>query len=404
MKIYQVGESVRDELLGQATNDIGYVVIGSSVSEMKQNGFRRVGKFFPVFLHPENHNEYTLARKKIATGNGKTEYIFDTTVTLEDDLKCRDFTVNALAKDPETGVIIDPFNGQEDLRQKIIRHVDEKGFSDDPVRAVRMCRLAAQLGFQIAPETTALTNSLLEKGAFKKIPGERIWGEFRKALNTQHFDSFLEMMHMSGVLKAVLPDVDKLWDMPEKEKYHPEGNSGAHTLLTIRASDQKDPLVTFALMLHDIGKTRTKKEILPSHHGHEINGIPVIKRICYRLKAPAKFRDFALLCCQNHMNFFRIQEMRIGTLYDFLKKVTNNFQDLATFERFAEVCRCDNYGRAVELTPEEKEKHNKSLQICRDTIQKTRGVNITAMPNFKNLFTDKGMEGKIREYIIQRIQ
>lgn len=404
MKIYQVGESVRDELLGQETNNIDYVVVGSSVSEMQQNGFKKTGKFFPVFLNPKTHEEYVLARKKVKTENGKSKYIFDTTVTLEDDLKSRDFTINALAKDPETGTIIDPFNGQEDLKQKIIRHIDEKNFSDDPVCAIKMCRLAAQLGFQIAPETMALTEALLKKGSFRKIPGERIWNELKKALSTQHFDSFLEVMHHSGVLKAVLPDVDKLWDMPEKEKYHPEGNSGAHTLLTIRASEQKDPMITFALMLHDIGKTRTKKEILPSHHGHENNGLPVIKKICYRLKVPSKFRDFALLCCQNHMNFFHIQEMRIGTLYDFLKRVTYNFQDLETFERFAEVCRCDNYGRAVELTEEDKEKHNKSLQICRDTIQKARGVNITAMPDFKNLFTDKKMESKIREYIIQRIQ
>ena len=404
MKIYQVGGSVRDELLKQKLNDIDYVVVGSSTQEMEQKGFKKVGKIFPVFLHPKTHAEYALARKKVKTDKGKIEYIFDATVSLEDDLKERDFTINAMAKDPETGIIVDPFNGQEDLKQKIIRHIDEKNFSDDPIRTIRMCRLAAQLDFKIAPETLLLTNSILKKDPFRKIPGERIWGEFKKILSTPHFDSFLKLMHSSGVLKAVLPDVDKLWDTPEKEKYHPEGNSGDHTLLSIRASKQDDPMIAFALMLHDIGKTRTKKEILPSHHGHEVNGIPVIKKICHYLKVPAKFRNFALLCCQNHMNFFHIQEMRIVTLYDFLKKVTNNFQDLENFERFAEVCHCDNYGRAMELTEEDKEKHNQSLQICRDTIQKVKNVNITAMPNFKNLFTDEGMESKIREYIIQQIQ
>lgn len=407
MKIYQVGGSVRDEILGRQPHDFDYVVVGSSIDEMLALGYKQVGKGFPVFLHPESGDEYALARKEIKTGNKHTdfEFVFDATITLEDDLLRRDFTVNAMAKDTESGEIIDPFGGREDIANKIIRHVNDGHFAEDPLRVLRMCRFAAVLDFEIAPQTMDKARAMAAAGELDYLCAERIWKETEKALDSGHFDKFVTTARECGALKMIMPEVDRLWSVPEKPEYHPEGNSGTHTVLTLQKARNCPSTVKFGLLLHDVGKGLTPAEVLPAHHGHEDAGLPLIEEICGRLKVPNKYRDFALLCCEKHMKFRLLPIMKIGKALDFVSGISRGFKDERIMEDFIEVCRCDMYGRALtETPPQDVDDFDKACRRCRSIFQKAKDIKATDMPNFADLPKDENFGMNYREFIISKIR
>lgn len=404
MKIYQVGGSVRDRLLGRHPQDIDYVVTGSSPEEMLARGFVRVGKDFPVFLHPESKEEYALARKEIKTGCRHTdfEFIFDTSVTLREDLERRDFTCNAIAFDLQTNEYIDPFNGRQDIQNHVLRHINAEHFQEDPLRILRLCRFAAQLGFSPAPETLELAAKMTAEGQLAHLSPERIWKELEKALRFPAFPQFIRIARTCGALKAILPEVDLLWQTPERTDYHPEANSGNHTLLTLEQAMDGNALIRFGLLLHDIGKTVTPAEILPSHHHHEQNGLDIIQAICARLKIPNHYRDFALMSCRYHMKLCKIPEMRIGTLVDFCEDLTRT--GTADIDNFIEVCRADMHGCKRTITKKEDLIFEQNAARLRQIVAILQGIKATDMPNFAVLPKDEHFGSLYREFRIQKVR
>ena len=403
MKIYQVGGAVRDGLRGQKPEDFDYVVVGSTPEQMLESGFRRVGKDFPVFLHPDTGEEYALARKEIKTGNGHRDFrfVFGPEVTLEEDLIRRDFTCNAIARDPETGEYIDPFNGREDIKHHILRHVNGEHFQEDPLRILRLCRFAAQLDFSPAEETLALVRRMTAAGMLAHLTPERIWKELEKALRFPGFPRFLETARQTGALQAVLPEVDRLWATPERTDHHPEKNSGAHTLLALKQAADASALVRFGILLHDIGKTMTPAEILPSHYLHEQNGLPLIDGICRRLKVPNRWCSFAKTVCRLHMKFCKIPEMRPGTLVDFCEDL---MQSGCNIDDYIAVCRADMLGRAVTVGDEEKKLFNQNADTLHRTAAILADIRATDMPRFAELPKDGHFGELYREFRIRRVQ
>lgn len=363
MKIYLVGGAVRDKLLNKPSHDNDYVVVGSSVSEMESLGFHQVGKDFPVFLHPETNEEYALARKERKTGNKHTDFSFEfsSDVSLEDDLVRRDFTINAMALD-ENGNIIDYFNGQEDLKNKLLRAVRNETFIEDPLRLLRACRFAAQLDFNIEYNTMKLLQKMVGDRMIEHLTEERVWKEIEKSLQPQcNSEKFIRNLQESGALKTILPELYALIDTPERLEYHPEGNSFEHTMLCLRVADWNhlSSIVKFAVLCHDLGKALTPRDILPAHHGHEFNGLSVIEKLCDRVKIPNEYRDFALVVCKYHMNSHRFNKMKLKKQYDMIKAISLNFKNRQRLIDFIEATKCDCYGRALTVSDEERlERYN----------------------------------------------
>lgn len=361
-KIYKIGGCVRDKLLGKEPHDIDYVVVGATIAEMLEKGFKQVGAEFPVFLHPETNDEYALARKEVSTGDKYTDFkfIFTPDITLREDLERRDFTINALAEDNITGEIIDYFNGINDLKNKVIRHINSEHFIEDPLRVLRGLRFACQLDFMIAEDTLRLMADMTQKGMLNALTEERVWKEIEKALTTPRFDLFLHYLDVIGALEVILPEVAALKDIPENTEYHPEGNAYAHTILTLKEVGQyslsgKDlALVNFALMCHDLGKALTPKEELPAHHGHDFNGLKLINRLCKRLKVPNDFRDFAKNFCNYHMQFYNFLDRRTVTQYDLIETLTK-FKDNHVMNLIQKCHACDKLGRGGFIKPERVE-------------------------------------------------
>ncbi len=400
MKIYQVGGSVRDKLMHKEPHDIDYVVTQSTVEEMLSLGYKQVGKSFPVFLHPETKCEYALARKEIKTGDKHTdfEFIFTPDITLEEDMARRDFTCNAIAMDVESGKIIDCYGGVNDIASRTLRHVNSEHFPEDPLRVLRMCRFAAQLDFRVAPETMELASTMVSKGMLSHLSGERIWQEIYKAMQSKNFDIFITTAKECGALKAILPEVDKLFTTPEKPEHHPEKNSGDHTLLCLKNVALESPKIKFAVLLHDIGKSVTPKDILPAHHYHDRNGIPIISSICNRLRVPNEYRDFAILCCRHHMKLHLAIQMRKGTLTDFVDSIKSK-----NIEDFIKVCRADFYGRQKEISAEEAAFFEQQSNYFRQASSVIKAIKAQDMPNFAKLPKDKSFKDKYREYKINRL-
>ncbi len=348
MRIYQVGGAVRDMLLNRPCQDKDYVVIGATEEEMLAKGFKKVGKSFPVFLHPETGEEYALARKEIKTGNGHKDFqfIFSPDITPEEDSLRRDFTCNALYLNPENGEILDFCGGREDISRGILRHVSDH-FAEDPLRILRMCRFAAQLNFTPAPETMELCRHMVKNGALKHLHKERIWGEFEKALKCKTFYRFIETAHACGALKEMLPEVEKLAEIPERTDYHPEGNSGAHTMLALKAAQTTDRLVNFTVLLHDVGKTLTDPARWPSHRGHDKLGEPLVREISRRLRAPSAYADFASFATANHMIYHRPIE-NVAKEMALTAMTLAHYADKNYFERYTAVLKADMLGRALD--------------------------------------------------------
>lgn len=255
MHFYQVGGAVRDMLLHKSCQDRDFVVTGGTEKEMLALGFKKVGKSFPVFLHPETGEEYALARREVKSGLGHCDFKFEFTpdITLEEDSLRRDFTCNALYRNPDTGEILDFHQGRDDIKKRVLRHISEH-FAEDPLRVLRMCRFAAQLEFAVAPETMALCRRMVEEGALAHLSRQRIWQEMEKALGCRGFYLFVRTARECGALSVLLPEIGELWNVPERRDYHPEGNSGEHTVLSLKAADTDDAMVNLAVLLHDVGK------------------------------------------------------------------------------------------------------------------------------------------------------
>lgn len=347
MKTYLVGGSVRDELLSLPVKDHDYVVVGSTPEEMARLGYRPVGKDFPVFLHPQSHEQYALARteRKISRGYKGFEVYAAPEVTLQEDLARRDLTINAIAKDQD-GNIIDPFNGVADLEAGLLRHVSP-AFSEDPVRVLRTARFAARFGFHIAPETLALMNDMVHNGEVDALVPERVWQEFARGLMEHKPSRMFYALRECGALTRIMPEVDALFGVPQPAQHHPEIDTGLHSMLVIdyAASQNYSLPVRFAALTHDLGKGTTPPQEWPRHIGHEARSVQLVKDLSERIRTPNDERDLALLVARYHGDVHRASELRPTTIADMLQAV-DAYRKPERFEEFLQACASDFHGRA----------------------------------------------------------
>ena len=349
LETYLVGGAVRDRLLGRPVSERDYVVVGTTAEEMLRRGFQRVGKDFPVFLHPETKDEYALARTERKTAPGYHGFAVraEPEVTLEQDLLRRDLTVNALAEDPE-GRLIDPHGGLADLEARVLRHVSP-AFSEDPVRILRLARFAARyadLGFRVADETLALMRDMVSAGEVDALVPERVWQEMARALMEARPSRFFEVLRDCGALVRLLPELDRLWGVPQPARWHPEIDTGVHVMLVVDMAARISPdlEVRFAALCHDLGKGITPADILPSHHGHESRGLALVEAVCERFKIPARCRELALITAAHHGLVHKVDELRAATLLDLLER-SDAFRRPERFEQMLIACEADYRGR-----------------------------------------------------------
>ncbi|MCH7421565.1 MULTISPECIES: multifunctional CCA addition/repair protein [Shewanella] len=325
MKIYLVGGAVRDSLLNLPIKDKDYMVVGATPEQMQQLGYRQVGKDFPVFLHPKTQQEYALARteRKVGLGYGGFSCYASPDVTLEQDLLRRDLTINAIAQDEE-GNLYDPYNGVADIQARQLRHVST-AFAEDPLRVLRVARFAARfhsLGFKIAKETMSLMQHMSQTEELTALTPERVWQEVDKSLGGPNTEIFFQVLRQCGALKILFPEIDALFGIPQPEKWHPEIDTGLHTLMVLTQATllTQDKAVRFAALVHDLGKALSPKEHWPKHHGHGQKGLPVIKKLCERLRVPNEYRDLALLVSDQHQNVHQAFELRAETIVKVFDK------------------------------------------------------------------------------------
>lgn len=349
MHIFRVGGAVRDRLLQQPCADIDWLVVGATPEQMLAQGFRPVGQDFPVFLHPTSGEEYALARTERKTGHGYGGFSFYAAadVSLEQDLQRRDLTINAMAED-EHGQIYDPYGGQQDLQQRILRHVSP-AFAEDPLRVLRVARFAARyakLGFSVAAETMQLMQEIAASGELQYLAAERIWQEISRAMMESAPEVFIQVLRDCGALKELLPEVDQLFGVPQRPEYHPEIDTGLHVQLVLQqaARHQHNICVRWACLMHDLGKGVTPQHILPSHRGHESAGVPLIKNVNQRLKVPKDIAELALIVGEQHLNSHRIKELRPATLLKLLQQL-DFMRRPQRLEDFTNACTMDAKGR-----------------------------------------------------------
>ena len=346
MKVYAVGGSVRDELLGLPVTDRDYVVVGATPDEMIKLGYKPVGRDFPVFLHPETKEEYALARTERKTARGYKGFTIyaDADVTLEQDLARRDLTINAIARD-EQGNLIDPHGGVKDLQARILRHVSP-AFAEDPVRILRVARFAARFGFEIAPATLELMRAMVRTGEVDHLVPERVWQELARGLMEPRPALMIETLRACGALARILPEVDALFGVPQPPAHHPEIDTGLHILLVLDYAASRDlPLaVRFAALTHDLGKGTTPPAEWPSHIAHEARGVELLENICQRLRVPVDCRELAILVMRHHGEVHKAEELKPSTLVKLLEK-TDAFRRPERFELLLDACACDFHGR-----------------------------------------------------------
>jgi tRNA nucleotidyltransferase (CCA-adding enzyme) len=351
MKTYIVGGAVRDELLGLAVKDRDHVVVGATPEQMTELGYRPVGKDFPVFLHPETHEEYALARTERKTGKGyKGFQVYAAPeVTLEEDLARRDLTINAIAKSEangEAGNLIDPYNGQADIKSRTLRHVSP-AFAEDPVRILRAARFAARFTeFHVAPETMELMKQMVKDGEVDALVAERVWQELAKGLMEAKPSRMFEVLRECGALKKILPELDRLWGVPQPPQHHPEVDTGVHVMMVIdyAASQNYSLSVRFAALMHDLGKGTTPKHVLPRHIGHEDRSVNLLKDVCKRLRVPNDCKELAHIVAKFHGKVHRADEMRPDTLVRLLQD-TDAIRQPQRFREFLRACESDSRGR-----------------------------------------------------------
>jgi tRNA nucleotidyltransferase (CCA-adding enzyme) len=349
MEVYLVGGPVRDRLLGLPVRDRDWVVVGARPEDLERQGYIAVGREFPVFLHPQTKEEYALARleRKVAPGYRGFTTQFSPDVTLEEDLKRRDLTINAMAQ-TASGEIIDPYGGQQDLQARMLRHVSA-AFVEDPVRILRLARFAARfagLGFTVAPETAALMRQMVSSGEVNALVPERVWQETERALGESRPDVFFSVLRDCGALAVVFPEIDALYGVPQPAKWHPEIDTGVHVMLAVRyaASIDAPTSVRFAVLMHDLGKAITPPEQWPSHRGHEEAGVPLVEALCQRLRVPNGFRELAVLGARHHATVHRAAELRPDTIVK-LFEATDAFRRPERFNELLLVCESDARGR-----------------------------------------------------------
>jgi tRNA nucleotidyltransferase (CCA-adding enzyme) len=349
MEVYLVGGAVRDRLLGLPIRERDWVVVGARPEDLEREGYMPVGREFPVFLHPQTKEEYALARleRKVSPGYRGFTTRFSPDVTLEEDLKRRDLTINALAETP-TGQIIDPYGGQRDLKARVLRHVSE-AFVEDPVRILRLARFAARfagLGFTVAEETRALMQQMVKSGEVDALVPERVWQETDRALGESRPDVFFQTLRECGALAVIFPEIDALYGVPQPAKWHPEIDTGVHVMLAVRyaARVAAPTSVRFAVLMHDLGKAQTPREHWPSHRGHEEAGVPLVERLCQRLRVPNGFRELAVLGARHHAAVHRVAELQADTVLK-LFETTDAFRRPERFSELLLVCEADARGR-----------------------------------------------------------
>jgi tRNA nucleotidyltransferase (CCA-adding enzyme) len=353
MNIYAVGGAIRDELLGVPVQDRDYVVVGATPEQMVAQGYRPVGKDFPVFLHPQTHEEYALARteRKTAAGYHGFQFFYAPDVTLEEDLARRDLTINAMARQLQpdgtlTGPVIDPFNGQADLQARVFRHVSD-AFLEDPVRILRVARFAARFtDFTMAPQTLELMRKMVSAGEVDALVPERVWQELSRGLMEKQPSRMFEVLRECGALARILPEIDALWGVPQRADYHPEVDTGVHVMMVVdHAAAQGYALaVRFAALTHDLGKATTPEDVLPRHIGHEGRSADLLKPLCERLRVPNECRDLAVLVAREHGNIHRVMEMGAGAVVRLFERC-DALRKPARFAEALQACEADARGR-----------------------------------------------------------
>jgi tRNA nucleotidyltransferase (CCA-adding enzyme) len=350
VKTYLVGGAVRDALLGIHAAERDWVVVGSTPEQMSDQGFKQVGASFPVFLHPDSGEEYALARTEKKEGHGYHGFNVDfhPGVTLEEDLQRRDLTINAIASD-EDGHLVDPFAGQQDIDKKVLRHVSD-AFVEDPLRVLRVARFAARfapLEFRVHESTLALMAEITQSGELQHLAAERIWREIERAMSAPKPSEFVTVLRDCGALAVLLPEVNVLFGVPHPEKYHPEIDTGVHLLMALdqaAALSNRNPLVVFAVLLHDLGKGLTPQTQWPSHRGHEATGVPLVDAVCKRLRVPKAMHDLARKSCALHLDCHRILEARPATVLRLLESL-DVFRQPQVLPTFVLACEADYRGR-----------------------------------------------------------
>jgi len=397
LNTYLVGGAVRDGLLNREIIERDYVVVGASAEQMLALNFTPVGKDFPVFLHPTTKEEYALARTERKQGKGYTGFVCYASpdVSLEEDLIRRDLTVNAMAM-ADNGAIIDPYNGQEDLENRVLRHVSE-AFIEDPLRVLRVARFAARYhsyGFSIADETLALMKEIAQSGELRTLSGERIWKEMQRSLEEDHPEVFFEVLHHCKALKEIWPELDALWGVPNPAQWHPEICSGVHTMMVLKQAVLLTPKISsdklngqqdktnirFAALCHDLGKSLTAQERWPSHHGHEKAGLPLVEKISAQLKIPNSYKQLALKVCEHHLHCHKAFQLKTSTLLNLFNQL-DLWRKPEEFDDFIIACLADFRGRLdFENRPYPQ------AQYLRDVANAARKV--TA-----RVFVEQGLKG-----------
>jgi tRNA nucleotidyltransferase (CCA-adding enzyme) len=386
MEIYLVGGAVRDKLMGFTPIERDWVVVGASPRVLENQGYKRVGKDFPVYLHPQTHEEYALARTERKTKPGYKGFTVNASaqVTLQEDLQRRDLTINAIAQDRD-GRLIDPFGGAEDIKNKILRHVSP-AFAEDPVRILRLARFAARfahLGFTVAPETNELMQHMVASGEVDALVAERVWKEMERALAMPAPQRFFETLRACGALAKLFPEIEALYGVPQPEQHHPEVDTGLHTMMVLEQASKlsSDARVRFAALVHDLGKGVTPKEQWPAHHEHEEKGVPLVEALCDRYRVPNDYRSLAIHVTRYHLQYHRALEFRAGTILKLLQN-TDALRKPDRFEQFLLACEADARGRTgLESRP------CPQSELLRQALKAAAGVNGRAL-------AEKGLKGQ----------
>jgi tRNA nucleotidyltransferase (CCA-adding enzyme) len=349
MQVYLVGGAVRDSLLGLPVTERDWVVVGGTREELQRMRYREVGRDFPVFLHPDTHEEYALARleRKTAPGYKGFEFRFGPEVTLEEDLARRDLTINAIARGPD-GSLIDPYGGRRDLEARLLRHVSE-AFVEDPVRVLRVARFAARfapLGFRVAAETAALMRSIVTRHEIDALVPERVWQETNKALHEPRAAEFFSVLRDCDALRVIFPEIDALFGVPQPPQWHPEIDTGVHTLMVLEQASllSREPQVRFAALVHDLGKGTTPRDEWPRHTGHEERSVALVEALAQRLRVPVDYRELAVIVARFHGKVHRAHELRPATILEFLERA-DAFRRPERFAQALLACEADARGR-----------------------------------------------------------
>ena len=386
MKMYLVGGAVRDRLMGISSHDTDYVVVGSSIEKMLSKGFIPIGKSFPVFIRKGDRSEYALARKEIKTGPKHTDFsfIFDESISLEEDLSRRDFTCNAIAYDEEENKYIDYHNGIKDISNKILRHINSH-FCEDPLRVLRLCRFVAQLDFSVAPETLKICKKMVSEWLPDCLSAERIWSEIKRALRYPHFHRFVETAQECGILKIIMPALEKLWFVENRS-----GKKMKNTIDCLKKVATDSEIVKFATLLHQVGETGILEDPNLSEIEREQLGVSIIKEICLSLKIPSDYQKFAVLTCRNHKNFSRIDSMRLEDLLDmvddYTKKMPEHFEDFIS---------------SLKIEPMKSDEIKKSEEKIRKIYSILSEISACDMPNFEELKKDESFKDKYRAFRLE---